>query len=55
MEKKSVALVADAFQDSEFFLPKIAVEDMGGRVEVVSAGSKPIEIILAARVSGIWT
>src|SRR5215813_6842877 len=44
MEKKIAALVADAFQDSEFFLPKIALEAMGVRVEVVSAGTKPVEI-----------
>jgi deglycase len=44
MEKKIAALVADAFQDSEFFLPKIALEDMGVRVEVVSTSSTPIEI-----------
>ena len=35
MEKKKIAaLVADAFQDSEFFLPKIALEDLGFQVEV---------------------
>src|SRR5262245_36479753 len=44
MDKKIAALVADAFQDSEFFLPKVALEDMGVRVDVVSTDRKPIEI-----------
>ena len=44
MQKTIAALVADAFQDSEFFLPKNALEAMGVRVEVVSAGTKPVEI-----------
>jgi protease I len=45
MRGKVAALVADAFQDSEYFLPKIALEDqLGLRVEVVSLRAEPIEI-----------
>ena len=45
MKKKMAALVADAFQDSEYFLPKIALQDqLGLDVEVISIGKKPIEI-----------
>jgi protease I len=45
MKDKVAALVADAFQDSEFFLPKIALQDrLGLEVEVVSTGKAPIEI-----------
>jgi len=45
MKKKMAALVADAFQDSEYFLPKIALQDqLGLDVEVVSIEKKPIEI-----------
>src|SRR5499433_457857 len=45
MKKKVAALVADAFQDSEYFLPKIAVQDQLGRdVEVISTEKAPIEI-----------
>jgi len=45
MKKKVAALVADAFQDSECFLPKIAVQDQLGRdVEVISTEKAPIEI-----------
>jgi protease I len=44
-EDKTIAvLVADAFQDSEYFLPKVEIEKMGLRTEVVSIGSEPIEI-----------
>jgi deglycase len=42
--KKIAALVADAFQDSEYFLPKIALEALGLNVEVVSSKRDPIEI-----------
>ena len=39
------ALVADAFQDSEYFLPKIALQDqLGLDVEVVSTNKEPIKI-----------
>ena len=45
MKKKVAALVADAFQDSEYFLPKIALQDqLGLDVEVISIEKKPIEI-----------
>jgi protease I len=42
---KVAALVADAFQDSEYFLPKIALQDqLGLDVEVISLKRDPIEI-----------
>src|SRR5262245_43332344 len=45
MKEKVAALVADAFQDSEYFLPKIALQDqLGLYVEVVSTKKEPIEI-----------
>jgi protease I len=45
MKEKVAALVADAFQDSEYFLPKIALEDdLGLQVEVVSLTREPVEI-----------
>jgi len=45
MKKKVAALVADAFQDSEYFLPKIALQDqLGLDVEVISIEKAPIEI-----------
>lgn len=45
MKEKVAALVADAFQDSEYFLPKIALQDqLGLDVEVVSINKEPIEI-----------
>ena len=45
LNDKVAALVADAFQDSEFFLPKIALQDqVGVDVEVVSSKRAPIEI-----------
>src|SRR5262245_13548119 len=45
MKEKVAALVADAFQDSEYFLPKIALQDQVGLdVEVVSIKKEPIEI-----------
>src|SRR5262245_4047036 len=45
MKEKVAALVADAFQDSEYFLPKIALQDqLGLDVEVVSTKKEPIEI-----------
>lgn len=37
-------LAADAFQDSEYFLPKIEIEKMGVRTGVVSLRPDPIEI-----------
>jgi len=45
MKQKVAALVSDAFQDSEYFLPKIALQDqLGLDVEVVSTKKEPIEI-----------
>src|SRR5262249_59565914 len=43
-DKRIAVLAADAFQDSEYFLPKIAIEKMGVHTEVVSLGTDPIEI-----------
>ena len=43
-DKTIAVLAADAFQDSEFFLPKVEIEKMGVRTEVVSLGPDPIEI-----------
>ncbi len=37
-------LVADAFQDSEYFLPKIEIEKLGIETEVISLARNPIEI-----------
>src|SRR5215510_3569965 len=45
MKEKIAALVADAFQDSEYFLPKLALQDqLGLDVEVISIKREPIEI-----------
>jgi protease I len=45
MKKKVAALVADAFQDSEYFLPKIALQDqLDLDVEVISIKKEPVEI-----------
>ena len=41
---KIAALVADAFQEEEYFFPKIALNEAGYRVEVVSSRSEPVEI-----------
>lgn len=38
------ALVADAFQDSEFFLPKIEIEKMGFDIEVISIADRPVDM-----------
>jgi hypothetical protein len=44
-KEKVAALVADAFQDSEYLLPKIALQDqLGLDVEVISLKRDPIEI-----------
>ena len=37
-------LLADAFQDSEYFLPKFEIESVGAQTEVISLDSKPVEI-----------
>ena len=43
-DRTIAVLAADAFQDSEYFLPKIEIEKMGVRTEVVSLTLDPIEI-----------
>jgi len=43
-DKRIAVLAADAFQDSEYFLPKVAIEKMGVKTEVVSLEIDPIEI-----------
>lgn len=37
-------LVADGFQDSEYFLPKIEMEKVGVKTEVISLNRSPVEI-----------
>jgi deglycase len=41
---KIAALVADAFQEEEYFFPKIALNEAGYKVEVVSSQKEPVEI-----------
>ena len=41
---KIAALVADAFQEEEYFFPKVALNEAGYRVEVVSSRKEPVEI-----------
>src|SRR5262249_56965501 len=41
---KIAALVADAFQEEEYFFPKIALNEAGYEVEVVSSRKEPVEI-----------
>src|SRR5215510_2574974 len=41
---KVAVLVADAFQDSEYFLPKIEIERLELETETVSISSAPVEI-----------
>jgi protease I len=41
---KIAVLVADGFQDSEYFLPKIEIEKLGFETEVISLGRQPVEI-----------
>ena len=41
---KIAALVADAFQEEEYFLPKFGLQSAGFQVEVVSTGPSPVEI-----------
>jgi protease I len=41
---KFAVLVADAFQDSEYFLPKIEIEKLGIETETVSLSKTPVEI-----------
>ena len=37
-------LLADAFQDSEYFLPKFEIESVGAQTEVISLDAKSVEI-----------
>ena len=41
---KIAALVADAFQEEEYFFPKVALHEAGYQVEVVSSRKEPVEI-----------
>src|SRR5207245_8117288 len=41
---KIAALIADAFQEEEYFFPKVALNEAGYQVEVVSSGEQPVEI-----------
>src|SRR5262249_24120557 len=41
---KIAALVADAFQEEEYFFPKVALNESGYQVEVVSSRKEPVEI-----------
>jgi protease I len=41
---KIAALVADAFQEEGYFFPKIALNEAGYEVEVVSSRKEPVEI-----------
>src|SRR5262245_26616972 len=52
-EKKVAALVADGFQEEEFFLPKVALNRAGYAVEVVSIRNDPIEIYSFFRRTGL--
>src|SRR5262245_28188584 len=41
---KIAALVADGFQEEEYFFPKVALNEAGYQVEVVSSRKEPVEI-----------
>ena len=41
---KIAALVADAFQEEEYFFPKVALTEADYQVEVVSLRKEPVEI-----------
>lgn len=41
---KVAVLIADAFQDSEYFLPKIEIEKLGVETETLSISKTPVEI-----------
>src|SRR2546430_12368863 len=41
---KIAALIADAFQEEEYFFPKVALNEAGYQVEVVSSHKEPVEI-----------
>ena len=49
---KIAALVADAFQEEEYFLPKIALQSAGFEVEVVSMGTEPVEMYSVFSATG---
>ena len=50
---KIAALVADAFQEEEYFFPKVALTEAGYHVEVVSSGRQPVEIYSYFTRSGL--
>jgi hypothetical protein len=55
-KEKVAALVADAFQDSEYFLPKIALQDqLGLNVEVISLKLRRSCATLTSRKSFLRT
>lgn len=41
---KFAVLLADAFQDSEYFLPKVEVEKLGIETETISLSTTPVEV-----------
>ena len=41
-QRKMAVLITDAFQDSEYFLPKIEIEKMGVATEIVSLKKDPV-------------
>src|SRR5262249_58270104 len=49
---KVAVLIADAFQDSEYFLPKIEIEKLGVETETVSISKTPVEIYSFFRAIG---
>ena len=49
---KVAVLVADAFQDSEYFLPKIEIEKLGVETETVSISKAPVQIYSFFRAIG---
>ena len=50
---KIAALVADAFQEEEYFFPKVALNEAGYQVEVVSSRKEPVEIYSYFRRTGL--
>jgi putative intracellular protease/amidase len=52
-EMKVAALLADAFQEEEFFFPKVALNKAGYTVETVSIGKGPVEIYSFFRRTGL--
>lgn len=52
-QRKIAALLADAFQEEEFFFPKVALNKAGYSVEVVSIEKGPIEIYSYFRRTGL--